>query len=293
MITVVLTTCKREPKIVARAIQSVIAQTYSDWELFVIDDSPSEYMLREEVKDMVLSFSNQHNISYYANVMNSGVSYSRNIGIEKASGSYMAFLDDDDEWLPEKLDKQIEALEKTDINTALVYQPYYKVIEEEQETRVIQSPLLNGELFDELLQRGNFIGGMSVPLIRTECIKKIGGFDELMHVAEDMDLWLRLAKQYNIISIDIPLVRYHIHKGEQLTTNAQKAIAGIERLNEKYKDYLENNIKVKWKRQLFLIKFYLQTGKRREAFDLWKRTIVLCPGEVVRNTKELIRIIVS
>lgn len=291
MVTVVITTCKREPEIVKRAINSVIAQTYKDWELLIVDDSPSEYIYRETIKDLVLSFSSINSeIYYYPNEINSGASYSRNKGIKYAKGKYIAFLDDDDEWLPEKLEKQVDALEKSSDNVALVYQPYYKIIQEKNETHVVQSPLKNGMLYESLLQNGNYIGGMSVPLIRTTCIKNVGGFDNCMHVAEDLDIWLRLAKQYEIISISEPLVRYYIHSGEQLTGNAIKAIAGIERLNEKNKDYLHNHKKTLWKRQLFLIKFYIQCGKRKEAVKLWISSVCLYPLGIRDNIKELIRI---
>lgn len=292
MITVVITTCKREPDIVKRAVQSVTEQTFSDWELILIDDSPIDYVYRSDIETMVKQFENKYNITYIANEVNSGACFSRNVGLNLAKGEYIAFLDDDDEWLPEKLEKQVNALSTAESRVALVYGPYYKIIDETKEIKKVDLPLLSGMLFEELMKRGNFLGGMSMPMMKTACVKDVGGFDNLMQSAQDMDLFLRIAQCYEIISINCPLVYYHMHSGEQITTNPQKKIAGLERLIEKNKDYIEQHKEIKWQWNMGLIQYYILAGRKKEAFSIWKKTIILCPNQVIRNLKKLIRFII-
>lgn len=291
MVSVILTTCKRAPEIVERAIVSVVKQSYHNWELIIIDDSPENYEKRNQVQTMVQKYSEKHNVSFYQNKVNSGACYSRNRGLEMATGEYVAFLDDDDEWLPQKLLEQVQVLETASENVALVYCSYYRYIDETGEKELVALPTQKSSTYSDLMRNGNSIGGMSVPLLKTECVRNVGGFDELMQSAQDMDLWLRLAKEYSLIGIDLPLVLYHVHAGEQITSNPNRKIAGLERLNKKNKEYLEAHKEIKWKRELSLIRYYVSAGKRKEAFIIWKNTALICPFKVLQNTKELIRVL--
>lgn len=244
MVTIVITTCKREVSIVKRAIDSVIAQTYKDWELIVVDDSPDTFDNRSLVKDCVNQLSQQYNVVYIPNAVNSGACYSRNVGLQAAKGEYIAYLDDDDEWLPEKLDNQIKAFMQATPFTALVYSPFIFYNESTDVCTKRTIPPRNGRLYDELMKNGNFVGGMSMPMMKTECVRAVDGFDELMQSAQDFDLWLRLAERYEILFLPDYNVIYHIHNGEQITSNPKKKIAGLERLCEKNKVYLLSHKKV-------------------------------------------------
>lgn len=291
MVTVVITTCQREPKLVFRAIDSVINQSYKNWELFVVDDSPYNYFYRSEIEERCNDLVKSYSVFYIANEKNSGACFSRNIGLNNASGKYIAYLDDDDEWLPEKLEKQVESLESASYDTSLVYCLLYKKNDETGDKSVEELPLYSGFLYDKLMEEGNFIGGMSIPLMKTEAVRKVGGFDELMQSAQDQDLWLRLAKHYKFISIKDVLVVCHMHRGGQISTNPQKKIAGLERLFEKNIDYLEKHKKVMWSKIIALIPYYLAAKKKRQAYFKWKQAVLICPGQIPRNTKELFRIV--
>ena len=97
LVTVVITTYKRPPEIVNRAIQSVLMQTYPHIELIVVDDSPADYELREETARLVTGIGG--NTRYIQHEKNLGACAARNTGLKHANGVYIAFLDDDDEWL--------------------------------------------------------------------------------------------------------------------------------------------------------------------------------------------------
>ena len=293
MVSVIITTCKRAPKIVERAIISVVEQTYRNWELIIIDDSPDSYEKRDQVQTIVQKYSNKYSVSYHQNKVNSGACYSRNRGLEVAKGEYVAFLDDDDEWLPEKLSEQVRAIEAAPENVALVYCSYYRYTDESGEKELVALPIQKSSTYADLMRDGNRIGGMSMPLLKKECVRNVGGFDELMESAQDMDLWLRLAKGYSLIGIDLPLVLYHVHAGEQITSDPKKKIAGLERLNQKNRDYLEAHKEIKWRRQLSLIRYYVLAGKKKEAFAIWKKSAYLCPSQLIYNAKELVRIMLG
>ena len=122
MISVIITTYKRTPDIVLRAVSSVVAQTFGDWELIIVDDSPETWEIRPQIRLAVEKIANEDlRIKYIPHDKNSGACAARNTGIMHAKGEYIAFLDDDDEWVPEKLEKQLDILQKSGDNVALVY----------------------------------------------------------------------------------------------------------------------------------------------------------------------------
>lgn len=291
MVTVVITTCKREAKIVFRAIESVLSQTYKDWELIVVDDSSCDYKQRNLINNKCSELSKFYNVSYIANKENSGACFSRNEGLQVAKGEYIAYLDDDDEWLTDKLEKQVQCLDNASDEVALVYGPLYKENDETGERQKENLPLYSGFLYDKLMERGNFVGGMSIPMMRTKCVKAVGGFDMLMQSAQDQDLWLRLSDKYQFTSISDILIVCHTHKGDQISKDPQKKIAGMKRLIEKNKEYLEEHSELMWKKTLALIPYYLLAGQKKEALATWRQAVALCPKKIPTNAKELIRIV--
>ena len=293
MITVVITTHKRGIDIFERAVRSVITQTYRDWELIVIDDSPADYEYRPDIKNLVKQYADDYQIIYHENPKSHGACFSRNEGLEMARGEYIAYLDDDDEWMPCKLEKQLEKMKGSDEHVALVYCPYYSINEETGQKHVLKKTMRSGMLYDYLMKVGNIFGGTSIPLMRTACVRDVGGFDVLMQSSQDMDLWLRLAKKYPITYVDEPLSNYYCHSGEQITKNPYKKIAGLTRLNEKNKDYLEAHKAVKWKREMGLIDYYVQVGERKTAMKIWTKTHWICWWKIPQNMKELARILFS
>lgn len=103
LVSVVIPTHKRFEELF-RAIDSVLKQTYSNIEIIVVDDNSQDKELRERIKEKIKKYS--ENIQYIENETNLGGAKSRNVGIEKAKGKYISFLDDDDEYYPEKIEKQ-------------------------------------------------------------------------------------------------------------------------------------------------------------------------------------------
>ena len=293
MVSAIITTYKREPSMVLRALDSILAQTYHDMEIIVVDDSPSDYPARADVRCVVEKRKEDNpeiDIRYIAHPANMGACVARNTGLEAAKGEYVAYLDDDDEWLPDKIEKQVQVLQKTD--AALVYCGYYIQDDRMGSRRESNNEYKRGKVFNKLLY-SNFINSTSFPLIRKDCLKSVGGFDPMMQSAQDYDVWLRLAEKHEIECVAEPLVLYHEHEGERITTNPLKKINGLERINWKYASYLEEDRKLWWKRNIGIAWYYALYGDKKKAISLWWRCLCKCPEKISENSITFIRIIKS
>ena len=193
-----------------RALGSVYAQTFRDFEIIVVDDAStddtSERMQRH--LDRVRYIKQDH----------AGSAVARNRGILVSQGEYIAFLDADDLWLPEKLERQIE-LAKRHPNASLIYSDFYRG---EGEEIARDSGLrarkfwVAGQEFKSLL-RQNFIHTSSV-VTRKEALADAGIFDPNLINAQDWDLWIRLAAAGNVVFVDEVLSYYRIHSSQTVTT---------------------------------------------------------------------------
>ena len=281
MVSTIITTYKRPPEILLRAINCVLNQTYKNIELIIVDDSPADYPQREDVKNAVLSLGDAR-IKYIAHEKNSGACVARNTGLKEANGEYVAFLDDDDEWLETKLEQQVKVIENCSDDTALVYCDALSIYDSTGETKSRNREMHNGHVYDKLILH-NFIGSTSYPLMKTEALRSIGGFDPLMKAAQDMDVWLRLSKKYRVDYVNIPLVRYHVHEGECITFNPKNRIAGLERINEKNIDYLKANRYAYWRRFMAITRFYAADKQLGKALRVWFKTIWKQPFRIKDN----------
>ncbi len=288
LVSVILTTYKRSDKIVKRAIDSVLNQTYKNWELFVVDDSPCDYADRKAVIELVDGYKDKR-IRYVPLEKNMGACFARNKGIELSSGEYICFLDDDDVWVKEKLTKQVDKFERVDDKTALIYcgAEYF----DEQKEKYIEHKNIykRGYLFDELIIK-NFIGGSSFPMVRSKVLKELGGFDVELLSAQDLDMWLRIAKNYKIDYVEEPLVIYYKHRGEQISKTTKKRIQGMEQKIEKNKSYLDKHPKQYSVCVLDLAYANAMGGNIREAFSLRKKANNVYKVGIVERFSQILRL---
>ena len=286
LVSVIITTHIREPDLVLRAVYSVLNQTYHNIELIVVDDSSPSFAQRAEVEQTVLSVSND--ILYLKHEVCQGACAARNTGLGHAKGCYVGFLDDDDEWMPTKIEEQLKGF--YDEDTALVYSQIIYVKEESHAEQLGSPRSESGYIFEKLL-RFNFIGPTSNPLIKKECLDAVGGFDVLMESSQDYDLWLRLALKYPIQLINIPLLRCHFHTGKRISTDDEKRIKGIESILSKYADYFNADHEAWYSRGSMLIPHYLKVFGRKKTLSLWISCAKKCPGKISDNFKLLVMII--
>ena len=289
LVSVILTTHNRPPEIVLRAVNSVLNQTYSNIEFIVVDDSSSDYTHRKEVEKEVRKASER--IIYITLETNRGACAARNTGLSYAHGYYVAFLDDDDEWFPEKIEEQIKGF-KND-NTALVYSTYRIINKITNQEYYRFKKQAQGEItFNKLLRR-NVIGTTSNPLIKKECVDEVGGFDEELQSSQDYDLWLRIVERYPVAFIDKPLLNYYIHEGQRISTDVDSKIAGFEYLNLKYHEYLEKDNLVWYMSHRCLLWFYLKKYGRSRAVPLWVQCVKKAPWLIIRNMKDFLMIVLG
>lgn len=170
-------------------VQSVLDQTYKNFELYIIDDGSTD-----KTKAFVQSLKDKR--VHYHKKKNGGQSTARNVGITISHSPFITFLDADDLWYPQKLEKQM-AIMKKNPRVGLVYGHQYNI----DENGIILGNLRiwkRGKIFNDLCG-GNFIAGSaSMVLIRREVINDVGVFKEDFMIGEDWELWLRIAKKYEI-----------------------------------------------------------------------------------------------
>jgi len=275
--------------VVERAVNSVFNQTYPNIEVIVVDDSPSDFVYRKNISQLINGMADSgYDIKYIPHEKNMGACAARNTGMNIAKGTYIAFLDDDDEWLPEKIEKQVQVMKKSD--AALVYCGSICQNDDTGKAFRKKTKFCRGDVFYELLY-SNFIESTSFPLMKLDCLKKIGGFDVLMQSSQDYDVWLRIAKEYEIDYVDEPLVIYHEHSGEKITSDPKKKINGLERLNNKYQEYIDSDAVLWWRRHIIVTVYYARNGEKNKALKEWYKCISRYPNRVLTNLRYLYLII--
>lgn len=187
---------------VGQAIKSVLAQTYRDVEVIVVDDGSTD-----QTQSILSRFGAPVRCIRQAN---QGVAVARNCGIHESRGRYVAFLDADDTWLPGKLERQVAALEAYP-DCAACYAAFTRVDWELRPIGISRSPRQAATLPD-LLLNGNVIGSICTVLIERELFDRVGGFDPQLSQCADWDMWIRLAVHTAFLYVDEPLVTYRQHE---------------------------------------------------------------------------------
>ena len=199
---------------IGRALSSVGAQTHDAFEVIVIDDKSTDETLA------VLNAWTDFPITVVALEKNAGPAQARNAGLAAATGKYVAFLDADDEWLPEKTMLQAAALQNNPEATLVVCDA--ACIDESGKTvarEFADAPPIQGADAWRTLLRYSFIATPCV-MVRRALFDKVGMFDTSLSVAEDQDMWIRLALAGPVLVIDRPLVRIHVATASYMRTHA-------------------------------------------------------------------------
>jgi len=211
-ISVIIPTYNRRNTL-SRAVESVLNQIYKPIEIIVVDDGSTD-----GTKEM---FSEMYPLVRYIYQANSGVSSARNTGIKSASGDWIALLDSDDEWLPDKLDRQVKLLQ----DNAEIRFCHTNEIWIRNNVRINQKKKhqkYGGNIFNKCLDICRISPSSS--LFHTSVIKDVGLFDESLDVCEDYDLWLRITAKYPILFLDQPLIKKFGGHSDQLS----RVFGGIE-----------------------------------------------------------------
>jgi len=177
------------------AIESVLNQTYKNIEIIIVDDGSTD-----NTSEVVKSFDNK---IIYIQQKNKGASGARNTGIKKANGQYIAFLDADDMWLKNKLEKQIEFIQNNP-EIGLLGTGCYQMIDMSKMIHKKIFPAKNEILQKDLIKYNPFI--QSSVMIKKDVFNHIDLYDEKFKESEDYDLWLRIAQKYKVANLEQSLV---------------------------------------------------------------------------------------
>lgn len=208
-------------------INSVLNQTFQNFEIIVINDGSQDTTV--EIIYKIASQLQEPKIQIFS-YLNAGVSESRNRGLAKASGEFIAFLDHDDLWTPDKLESQLNTL-KNHPEAVLAYSWTDHCDEFGRVTVLGRHITKQGYIYENLLV-DNFLDTASNPLIRKSALDEVGGFDSTINSSGEWDLWLRLSAKYPFVGIPKTQVLHRLSKGAmsaKIVSHKQECLEVIER----------------------------------------------------------------
>lgn len=232
-VSVIITTYKRPLKILKRAIDSVANQIYEDIEIIVVNDNPSDIVMSNKIKELLSKYNNTYYLSYETN---HGANYARNYGIKYSTGEYIAFLDDDDEWLPDKLKIQVKSINENK-QIGLVYGTFYYFINNKKTIKKLIKVDNKNKL--SKIAESNFIGSTSFPLFRKEVFTTVGMFDDLMPSCQEYELYIRILQKFDLSYVEEPLGIYYINENSTFRGNNLKYIQGDMKILSKHKNFFK------------------------------------------------------
>lgn len=226
-VSAVIITYDRDTSYLSRALSSVLAQTVPPNEIIIVDGGTDEH--RKEITELVGSIGSPVPIRIIGrNDMRAPEA--RNLGASQCTGEYIAFLDDDDEWYPDKLKSQLSLSET---KPALIYSPY----DEEVNGRVRRYHF-DEKGYPAILSK-NIVGCTSFPLVRKDVFDEVGGFDESFQSNQEWDLAIRILKDHDAAFCNVPAGLKHDNPG--ITSDVRKRLSGWNSIFRKHlREYREN-----------------------------------------------------
>jgi len=202
-VSVILPTYQRA-SLVGRAIRSVLAQTYADFELLVVDDGSTD------ATAAAVAQCADPRVRYLRLERNRGAGAARNAGVARSTGRVLAFQDSDDEWLPTKLESHLRALSLCGEAVGVVYSDMERIWRDGRVEYHRSPDIVPGVLIAPATRFYQVCGiGIQSAVIRRECLQAVGGFNEAFPALEDLELFIRLSQRYGFQHLERPLVRYY------------------------------------------------------------------------------------
>ncbi len=229
LISVVIPTHNRKD-LLPRAIKSAQNQTYKNIEIIVVSDGSTD-----GTDEIMKEIENQdRRICYISYKPGKGGNYARNTGIKAAKGEYVAFLDDDDEWHKDKLEKQINIV-KSDPSIGLVCCGINSITEGvDYVTKYIPPATYDSS---KLILMKNCIGSTTTVMVRKDIFERSGLFDEELGALQDYDLWIRICQHTHVGVVKEPCVEYYNYKSSnQVSQYTDKYEKAVDRISSKYED---------------------------------------------------------
>lgn len=203
----VIMACYNAESFIGLAVQSVLRQTFDSWELLIVDDASSDGSYEVATRFGAVD----QRVKVYRLDINSGAGFARNVAVEKASGEWLAILDADDIYLPDKLKRQYDfIISSSQPNLVLLGTGVHCINSCGEPMGTFFYPKSSKGLKDNLYRMNRFPPHSSM-VYRSCALKEIGGFNTQFLRSQDYDLWLRLSEKGGFASLRTPLVQYRVH----------------------------------------------------------------------------------
>jgi len=268
----------------ARSIESVLGQSFRDFEIIVIDDGSTD-----DTDQVVSNYVTNHHVQLITQP-HRGAAAACNHGIRHARGKYIAFQGSDDEWLPEKLERALSAHTSGDARTGVFYSDMLRVLPDGQ-TFIAHAPRVErGSLIDDETLDFSVVGiGSNSTVIRRECFERIGLFDENLPRFIDLDLFLRLLREFDFVYTPEPLVKWHMAQG--MTTDSAARVRARLYLRRKYRELFRGNRARLAGQYLQLARAFACNQQRAQTYRYVLQALFLSPrNEMVRAAaQEILR----
>ncbi len=225
------------PQLLQRAIKSVLTQSFENYEIIVVDDGSNK-----DIASVIENFCD-HRIIYFRHEQSRGASAARNTGIQNARGTWLSFLDDDDEFLPHFLSKTFDRLQAASEETGFCWCGIQRVWDREHGEEIVDETTFQEYDPSGVQPELQYLSvGTNYGLtVRNACFREIGGFSEELSSVVDTDLLFRLGKKYKYTIVPDVLVKYHFHAGEQLTDISIQRAESLDRVISKHLDVLRKS----------------------------------------------------
>lgn len=222
------------PEMLAEAIASALAQTYPHIEVVVCDDNIPGSEEHRATEYLVRSLGDDR-LTYIKTPENLGGAGARNYAVERSHGRYVAFLDDDDRWEPEKIAAQIDVFRRSSEPFGLVYTGL-RVEDGNGGVLKDRPAVVTGWIRDELAET-NVVGTTSSAMVPRDVFDEVGGFDSSFPARQDLDLWFRIAERYRVAAVDRLLTVNVRHREQRITLNPRRKLRARELFHRKYRSY--------------------------------------------------------
>ena len=272
-VSVIIPTYNRA-HVLGRSIQSVLNQTFQDFELIIVDDGSTD-----DTESLVNRFRSKK-IKYIRHQVNQGgsVAPTPNTGLRLAKGDYIAFLDDDDEWMPEKLEKQMKVICAAPPEVGIVYTKFIQYDRFGDYVPLRKMAKKEGFLFKPLLDEC-FIR-WTTALIKKECFDKVGLISENILFARDWDFLLRVSQHYQFLYIDDPLIIvYELPEGRRLKD--ERLIVDIQQILEMYFSQIKQDRKMLAKYYYHIARLSCMLGRMRQGRHYYLKSLKAYPMDIV------------